>query len=119
MNLNDQFRKLLNLMVIIHTADNDPAADPVAEVGNNTSYIMHKFNCNLLDIFFYRSGYQLFSSELLGKMTNIKSNERMGEIAKQWKALSDKKRMNYTNKRLALVAEYTTAVEKFKEVNSA
>ncbi|XP_078584542.1 nucleolar transcription factor 1-like isoform X2 [Branchiostoma floridae x Branchiostoma japonicum] len=52
------------------------------------------------------SGYQLLSMELLGKLTDLDHRERMSEIGRRWKAMSDKERAAYNQRSQERMQQY-------------
>ncbi|UXI23310.1 myostatin [Sarcoptes scabiei] len=53
-----------------------------------------------------RSGYTLFSKEMLKNMSDIETNERMVKIAKIWKELPESERNRYNDEATKLGAQY-------------
>ena len=46
-------------------------------------------------LFFPSNGYGLFTSQVLSKLTDIPSNERMAEVSRRWKALKEEDREKF------------------------
>ena len=66
---------------------------------------------------FCRSGYQLFSTEMLVKLTAIHSQQRMAVISEKWKAMTEAQRNSYKAKREKLWTKYYADLKKFKAVS--
>ncbi len=58
----------------------------------------------------------MFSTELLLRLTELKSVDRMREISRQWKTLTDQQRHSYKEKRDKLQRKYEKELEAFKKV---
>lgn len=52
------------------------------------------------------SGYSLYSKIMLKKLTNIPSKEKMAEISKRWKELTEKERQNYAKQAVEATERY-------------
>ncbi|XP_064596736.1 nucleolar transcription factor 1-A-like [Liolophura sinensis] len=64
------------------------------------------------------SGYQLFSAEMMGKLTNIPSKLRLQQVSIQWHGLSEMERVSYNQRRVQMVEDYRKAIDKFKSMMS-
>lgn len=60
------------------------------------------------------SGYQLYSTEMLVKLKDIHSQQRMAVISKMWKAMTEAQRNAYKSKREKLYAKYLLDLKKFR-----
>lgn len=70
-----------------------------------------------IHLLFVRSGYQLFSTELLKQLEDIPVNNRMSEIGMRWKVLSEDDRRMYNNQRQKLKVNYEAELASFSKVN--
>ena len=67
--------------------------------------------------FCYRSGYALFSTEMLVKLNEVPSNERMSVISQKWKTMTEKEKLDYKKMKDKLGKQYTRELAKFKAVS--
>ncbi|KAK2192334.1 hypothetical protein NP493_33g02078 [Ridgeia piscesae] len=61
------------------------------------------------------SGYHLFSTTMLTSLTHVMHTERMAEIARRWRNMSESEQKAYTTKRDVLHRQHAKALEQFKK----
>ncbi|XP_013781241.1 nucleolar transcription factor 1-A-like isoform X2 [Limulus polyphemus] len=60
-----------------------------------------------------QSGYAVFSSEMLSILTEVDPKNRMAEIAKRWKAMSNVEKEKYKKRSQDLMKKYNKELQKF------
>jgi upstream-binding transcription factor len=61
------------------------------------------------------SGYSLFSKQMLGKIQNVDSKQKMSEIARQWKELPEATRIQYNQQAQDKIAKYAPKFQAYLE----
>ena len=68
---------------------------------------------------FFRNGYNLFCTEMMAKLTNLSSQQRIVECGKLWNQKSNEEKSHYHTRHLQLKQEYEANYKKFFEVSSS
>jgi hypothetical protein len=62
------------------------------------------------------SGYHLFSTRMLTELTDTPNTERLHEISRRWRMMTNKQREKYNKEKDAMAAQYKIDLDAYREV---